>query len=225
MIDVTDEYDVPLMVSRGYASLSFLHSAAENMEAEDRPCFIYHFGDFDPSGVNAAEKIDETLNELAPTAEIHFQRVAVTPEQIARLDLPTRPTKTTDTRSKSWGGGDESVELDAIEPDTLRDHGARLHRAASAGRRARAPARDRGGRARVDARVRQRLEGRRRVKGENTMWIMRAAPGKWPKIVCSECDKRAAYAGDAVPEFAVEWSDEPDGPVMVIEHEMRQPLL
>jgi hypothetical protein len=120
VIDVTHEYDVPLMVSRGYASLSFLHSAAENMEAQDRPCFIYHFGDYDPSGVNAAEKIDETLNELAPAAEIHFERVAVTPEQIERWNLPTRPTKSTDTRAKSWGGGEESVELDAIEPARLR---------------------------------------------------------------------------------------------------------
>ena len=63
---VTDEFDVPLMVSRGYASLSFLHSAAEVMAGQDRPCFIYHFGDYDPSGVNAAEKIEETLRDLAP---------------------------------------------------------------------------------------------------------------------------------------------------------------
>jgi hypothetical protein len=120
VVDVTATYDVPLMVSRGYASLSFLHSAAENMEEQERPCFIYHFGDFDPSGVNAAEKIEETLNELAPEAAIHFERVAVTPGQIARWNLPTRPTKSSDSRAKSWGGGEESVELDAIEPDRLR---------------------------------------------------------------------------------------------------------
>lgn len=29
VMDVTDEYDVPLMVSRGYSSLSFLHEAAK----------------------------------------------------------------------------------------------------------------------------------------------------------------------------------------------------
>jgi hypothetical protein len=120
VVDVTATYDVPLMVSRGYASLSFLHSAAENMQEQERPCFIYHFGDFDPSGVNAAEKIEETLNELAPSAEIYFVRIAVTPEQIALWSLPTRPTKASDSRAKSWGGGEESVELDAIEPDTLR---------------------------------------------------------------------------------------------------------
>ena len=92
---VTDLYDVPLMVARGYASLSFLHSAAEYISDLDVPTYIYHFGDFDPSGVNAGEKIEETLREMAPDAEIHFERIAVTPEQIEMWDLPTRPTKTT----------------------------------------------------------------------------------------------------------------------------------
>jgi hypothetical protein len=58
ILPVTAKYDVPLMVTRGYASLSFLSEAAEYMEAEDRPIFIYHLGDFDPSGVNAGEKIE-----------------------------------------------------------------------------------------------------------------------------------------------------------------------
>ncbi len=115
---VTSEYDVPLMVARGYASLSFLHSAAEYMETEDRPCFVYHLGDLDPSGVNAAEKIEETLLELAPSAEIYFERLAVDWLQVADWDLPRRPTKSSDTRSKNWRG--DSVELDAIHPDQLR---------------------------------------------------------------------------------------------------------
>jgi hypothetical protein len=116
---VTSEYDVPLMSARGYASLSFLHSAAMEMAEQERACFVYHFGDFDPSGVNAAEKIEETLRELAPGAEIHFHRVAVTPTQISTMRLPSRPTKSEDSRSKTWTGGD-SVELDAIEPAILR---------------------------------------------------------------------------------------------------------
>jgi hypothetical protein len=116
---VTDMYDVPLMVARGYASLSFLHSAAEHINTLYVPTFIYHFGDFDPSGVNAGEKIEETLRELAPIAEIFFERIAVTPRQIEVWNLPTRPTKATDSRAKTFG--DLSVELDAIEPDQLRD--------------------------------------------------------------------------------------------------------
>ncbi len=115
---VTSMYDVPLMVARGYASLSFLHNAAEYIDALDVPTYIYHLGDFDPSGVNAGEKIEQTLRELAPRAEIHFQRIGVTPEQIDIWQLPTRPTKSSDSRSK--GFGDVSVELDAIPPDDLR---------------------------------------------------------------------------------------------------------
>ena len=57
--DVTDSFDVPLMVARGYASLSFLHTAAEYIAKVDKPTFIYHLGDFDPSGVNAGEKIEQ----------------------------------------------------------------------------------------------------------------------------------------------------------------------
>jgi len=115
---VTKMYDVPLMVARGYASLSFLHSAAEYINDLDVPTYIYHLGDFDPSGVNAGEKIEETLREMAPDADIYFERIAVTAEQIAEWNLPTRPTKASDTRSKNFGN--ISVELDAIDPNRLR---------------------------------------------------------------------------------------------------------
>lgn len=55
ILPVTSLYDVPLMVTRRYASLSFLHSAAEVIASFDVPTFIYHLGDYDPSGVNAGE--------------------------------------------------------------------------------------------------------------------------------------------------------------------------
>jgi hypothetical protein len=115
---ITSAFDVPLMVARGYASLSFLYTAADFIGDLDIPAFIYHLGDFDPSGVNAGEKIEQTLREMAPEAEIHFERIAVTHEQISAWDLPTRPTKTSDSRSKDFG--EISVELDAIEPNQLR---------------------------------------------------------------------------------------------------------
>lgn len=42
----------------------------------------------------------------------------MTPDQIKAWDLPTRPAKRTDTRAVGWQGG--SVEVDAIDPDQLR---------------------------------------------------------------------------------------------------------
>ena len=115
---VTEEWDVPLMVTRGYSSLSFLHGAAEVIAKVDRPVFLYYFGDHDPSGEDIPRKTEADLREFAPGADITFERVAVTPEQISQMGLPTRPTKKTDSRSKGFKG--ESVEVDAIPPAVLR---------------------------------------------------------------------------------------------------------
>ncbi len=115
----TDDWDVPLMVTRGYPSLTFLHEAAEAIEAEDRPVYLYYLGDWDPSGLDIARNVQERLEEFAPLADIIFERIAVTPEQVERWSLPTRPTKQTDTRSRRFDGA--SVELDAIPPDKLRE--------------------------------------------------------------------------------------------------------
>jgi hypothetical protein len=120
IMPITETYDVPLMVARGYASLSFLYTAATYISSLEVPTYIYHLGDFDPSGVNAGEKIEETLRKLAPKAQIHFERIAVNLDQIERWSLPTRPTKTTDTRAKKFGRS-ESVELDAIKASQLRE--------------------------------------------------------------------------------------------------------
>jgi hypothetical protein len=62
----TKAYDVPLMVARGYASLTFLHSAAEAISAHGKPAYIYHLGDLDPSGQDAARDIEEKLRRYAP---------------------------------------------------------------------------------------------------------------------------------------------------------------
>ena len=118
VLDVTAEWDVPLMVTRGYPSLTFLYSAAEDIAEREKPAYLYYFGDHDPSGVDIPRKVESDLRTFAPGADIFFESVAVTPQQIADWELPTRPTKKTDSRSKNFKG--ESVEVDAIEPERLR---------------------------------------------------------------------------------------------------------
>ena len=120
--EITRRYGVPLMVARGYSSLSFLHRTSENGNALGLPTYIYHFGDHDPSGVNAAEKIEEWRQAMTD-ATMHFERVAVTQKQIEDWNLPSRPNKQTDTRTRGFEerfGTQESVELDAIDPERLR---------------------------------------------------------------------------------------------------------
>ena len=116
---VTSEYGVALMVTVGYSSITFAYEAAQTIDAFDGPVFIYHFGDFDPSGQDAARALEEELRLHAPGADITFTRVAVTPEQIREWNLPTRPTKASDPRAAKFGSA-QSVELDAIEPNRLR---------------------------------------------------------------------------------------------------------
>ena len=118
LYDVTAEFDVPLMVTRGYPSISYLYEAADAIAETGKPAYLYYFGDYDPSGCDITRAVEAGIREFAPKADIHFTRVAVTPAQIHLLGLTTRPTKDTDSRSRNFEG--ESVEADAIPPSTLR---------------------------------------------------------------------------------------------------------
>lgn len=113
---ITAEFDVPLYVTRGYPSLSYLYEAAESLKGIDKPIYLYHFGDYDASGKDAARAIREGLERFG--AEFHFREVAVTRWQIANLGLQTRPAKASDPRAAAWG--EVAVELDAIPPAELR---------------------------------------------------------------------------------------------------------
>ena len=63
---ITETFDVPFMVARGYASSSFLHEAAEYIASLDVPAYIYHLGDFDPSGQDAARAIERRCARWHP---------------------------------------------------------------------------------------------------------------------------------------------------------------
>jgi hypothetical protein len=119
--DVANDFGVPVFVCRGFASLSSLYSAAQTFrdaEANGKRVTIFHLGDYDPSGHAAGDAIERTLIEDFD-CELNFERLAILPGQITRLNLPTRPTKQTDTRARNWG--DESVELDAMSPSDMRE--------------------------------------------------------------------------------------------------------
>ena len=114
---VTAEWDVPLGVLRGYSSESFAWSVAESLPTW-KPTIMYQLGDHDPSGVDAWRNFADKVAAFAPDADVTFERLAVLPEQIELWNLPTRPTKRTDTRAAGFVGG--SVEVDAIAPNMLR---------------------------------------------------------------------------------------------------------
>lgn len=126
---ITEAWDVPLGVLRGYTSESFAHRIAEQIRhaAEVRMHIggtvnLYQLGDHDPSGVDLwrdfGKRMSGFIGDPEIVAHVNFERIAVTPEQIEDLGLMTRPTKKSDTRSRGFKG--ESVEVDAIPAATMR---------------------------------------------------------------------------------------------------------
>jgi hypothetical protein len=115
---VTSKWNVPLGVLRGYCSETFAYSMAHAIVASGKQTYVYQLGDHDPSGVGAWQDFQRKVSGFIPAADVTFERLAVTPEQIFELELPTRPTKNTDTRARNFAGG--SVEVDAIPAPNLR---------------------------------------------------------------------------------------------------------
>ena len=124
ILPVTTEYDVPLMPARGYSSETFAFEAVNARADDEREYYVYYFGDFDRSGVDAARSLKEKLERFADDlpdciCDVVFTHVAVTEEQVRSLRFPTRPPKRESTADKAWPH-DFACELDAIPPDTLR---------------------------------------------------------------------------------------------------------
>jgi len=126
LVDITAKWDVPLMVTRGYPSLSYLHNAgvaiSQRFTLYGQATSIFYLGDRDPSGDDIARKVEEDLRDFAGEEAgrlLEFTRLAVTEEQVGIFNLPTRPTKKSDSRSRNWDGS-ASVEVDAIDPNQLR---------------------------------------------------------------------------------------------------------
>ena len=119
LLSVADRFGVKVFPLRGFASGTAIYNAAEIFKEQierGHEVYVYYFGDYDPSGLAIDESAQRALSE-DHGIDVHFERVAVTPAQISDLNLPTRPTKKTDRRSKNFSG--ESVEIDAMPTEIL----------------------------------------------------------------------------------------------------------
>jgi hypothetical protein len=118
---ITQEYDAPLMVARGFSSETFAYEAVAARGDDRRDYHVYYFGDFDRSGVDAANSLKKKLWRFAQDRlDIIFVRVAITEEEIEEFDLPTRPHKRNTPADRAWPH-DYACELDALPPDVLRE--------------------------------------------------------------------------------------------------------
>lgn len=121
----TAPYRVPTFACKGYVSQSEMYAAAHRMRdrIEDGVTpVIIHLGDHDPSGVDMTRDIRDRLSLMAGE-DVLVVRIALTMDQIEELGPPPNPAKITDSRATDYieRYGDESWELDALDPAYLRD--------------------------------------------------------------------------------------------------------
>ena len=117
---VTGDEDVPLLIGRGYLSLTAKHEASLRMG--DGGLTVLYIGDFDPSGVDMAEEAEAWIRDVAGgQGDLLFERVAITVANHADLALPHLPVNRNDRRAAELCRryGDTVVEVEALPPETL----------------------------------------------------------------------------------------------------------
>jgi len=111
---------VSLYPAGGFSSITLTYESARYMNkvVDGKPVIIFYIGDHDPAGVLIDQSIEKELREhLSPAIDLDFRRLAITPEQIAEYDLPTKPRKKSDRRALHI---DETVEAEAMPAHALR---------------------------------------------------------------------------------------------------------
>lgn len=116
--------DIPLLAARGYPSVSVLREfAIEDIlpMVHDQEIIIVHLGDHDPSGIDMTRDLRERIELFSEGNPIELIRIALNMDQIQERKPPPNPAKTTDSRFEEYRRlyGDESWELDSLEPSYL----------------------------------------------------------------------------------------------------------
>lgn len=121
---VCREEDVPHFSCRGYSSQSAMHRAGNRLlwhENQGSQTVIFHLGDHDPSGLDMTRDIEDRLAMFGSRVDV--RRIALNMDQIEEHNPPPNPAKVTDSRAEQYilEHGDESWELDSLEPSMLVD--------------------------------------------------------------------------------------------------------
>lgn len=121
--NICDELNIGYFSCRGYTSQSEMWAASQRLlryrRAGQEPV-IFHLGDHDPSGIDMSRDIEDRLG-LFMGRPPRFERLALNMDQVEQYGPPPNPAKLTDSRSNSYleNYGDESWELDALDPNTI----------------------------------------------------------------------------------------------------------
>jgi hypothetical protein len=116
--DWYEDLGVPIVLTRGYGSQTYLDDIASMVYRDGRDAVLIYAGDLDPSG-------EDILRDLEDRCAVFdkVEHIAVLPGQIDELSLAVNPGKSTDSRAAGFvarHGELIQVEVEAIEPARLR---------------------------------------------------------------------------------------------------------
>jgi hypothetical protein len=113
---------------KGYVSQSEMYAGAQRFLSHLRwggkkRIIVIHLGDHDPSGIDMTRDIGDRLTTFMEDRAywLTVERIALNMDQVEEMQPPPNPAKMTDSRFADYAAlyGDESWELDAIEPTAL----------------------------------------------------------------------------------------------------------
>ena len=117
---VIQEYELPLLVDRGYLSVTAKMDATRRLKTQPRT--IIYIGDHDPSGLNMLDEAKEWMEQmLGYGVDVDIERIAITDEDHDNTDLPHLPVNHKDSRTPDYVEryGEEVVEVEALPPEDL----------------------------------------------------------------------------------------------------------
>jgi hypothetical protein len=135
---VTAPYHIPIMVNRGYSSVSAMFDSYQRFKEaynNGQNIKIFYLGDYDPSGIDMIRDIHDRIVEfcegdagMAPLA-FSIEPIALTRQQIDDYNPPPNPVKRATAAKKGDPRAEEFVakhgtscwEVDALKPEVLHD--------------------------------------------------------------------------------------------------------
>ena len=123
---VCNTFHIRFLADRGYASATAVYDGAKRFEeaaTDGKTPYLIYLGDHDPSGVDMTRDVKDRLELMTMQLGITVRRIALNYDQVEFYNPPPNPTKFTDSRAEAYAAeyGNESWELDALEPQVLTD--------------------------------------------------------------------------------------------------------
>jgi hypothetical protein len=120
VLPIARAHQADLYLPTGEISDTLVYRIAKDASADGRPLVMFTLADCDPAGrqmpVSIARKLQALHDLLFPNLRFEVVPVALNPDQVQSLGLPTTPLKETELRAGRWreAFGIEQTEIDAL---------------------------------------------------------------------------------------------------------------